>query len=135
MGIAEVLPGADVAKVRGEPREILALLEAHAPDVVFNLCEAPLGRPELEPHVAALLEWAGVRFTGSGSETLALCRRKDRVAAVLAGAGVPVPQRGADSPASSSRRTRTAPPASTTTLSARMTPRWRARAREPPARS
>jgi D-alanine-D-alanine ligase len=93
-GIATVLPGATVARVRGEPREILSLLEAHAPDVVFNLCEAPLGRPELEPQVAALLEWAGVRFTGSGSETLALCRRKDRVAAVLAGAGVPVPHPG-----------------------------------------
>ena len=94
LGIAEVLPGADVAQVRGEPREILALLETHAPDVVFNLCEAPLGRPELEPHVAALLEWAGVRFTGSGSETLALCRRKDRVGVVLASMGVPIPREG-----------------------------------------
>ena len=93
-GIAEVLPEARVAQVRGEPREILALLDAHTPDVVFNLCEAPLGRPELEPHVAALLEWAGVRFTGSGSETLALCRRKDRVSAVLASLGVPVPREG-----------------------------------------
>jgi D-alanine-D-alanine ligase len=93
-GIAEVLPGAHVAQVRGEPREILALLDAHAPDVVFNLCEAPLGRAELEPHVAALFEWAGVRFTGSGSETLALCRRKDRVTAVLASMGVPIPREG-----------------------------------------
>jgi D-alanine-D-alanine ligase len=91
-GIAEVLPDATVAQIRGAPREILAGLERHAPDVVFNLCEAPLGRPELEPHVAALLEWAGVRFTGSGSETLALCRRKDRVGAVLAAAGVPIPR-------------------------------------------
>ena len=93
-GIAEVLPDAAIAQIRGEPREILTLLERRAPDVVFNLCEAPLGRPELEPHVAALLEWAGVRFTGSGSATLALCRLKDRTAAVLAAAGVPVPRRG-----------------------------------------
>jgi D-alanine-D-alanine ligase len=93
-GIAEVLHDATVAQIRGEPREILARLERHAPDVVFNLCEAPLGRPELEPHVAALLEWAGVRFTGSGSETLALCRHKDRTTAVLAAAGIPVPRRG-----------------------------------------
>lgn len=90
-GIAEVLPEAVVARVRGEPREILAVLDAHAPEVVYNLCEAPLGRSEFEAHVAALLEWAGVRFTGSSSETLALCRRKDRTAAVLAAAGVPVP--------------------------------------------
>jgi D-alanine-D-alanine ligase len=59
---------------------------------VFNACEAPLGRPDLEAHVAALLEWLGVRFTGSGSETLALCRRKDRTKAVLAATGVPVPR-------------------------------------------
>ena len=93
-GIAEVLPDAAIAQIRGEPREILGMLERHAPDVVFNLCEAPRGRHELEPHVAALLEWAGVRFTGSGSATLALCRLKDRTAAVLAAAGVPVPRRG-----------------------------------------
>lgn len=91
-GVAEVLPGAVVAGVRGDVEEVLALLSAHKPAVVFNACEAPLGRPELEAHVAALLEWSGVRFTGSHSETLSLCRRKDRVNAVLAAAGVPVPR-------------------------------------------
>ena len=93
-GIAEVLPEAIVAGVHGEVREVLALLETYQPDVVFNACEAPLGRPDREAHVAALLEWLGVRFTGCGSETLALCRRKDRVNAMLATAGVPVPRTG-----------------------------------------
>ena len=89
-GIARALPGAQIAGVRGSVGEILEVLDAQRPDVVFNLCEAPFGRPHLEAHVAALLEWQGVRFTGSGSETLALCRRKDRTKAVLAAAGVPV---------------------------------------------
>jgi D-alanine-D-alanine ligase len=93
--IARLLPNAAVAGVRGEVREILSVLDTHRPDVIFNLCEAPLGRPCLESQVAALFEWAGVRFTGSGSETLALCRRKDRTKAVLAAAGVPVPRAGA----------------------------------------
>lgn len=93
-GLAEALPEAAVMGVRGEAREILALLSAHRPDVVFNACEAPLGRPDREAHVASLLEWTGVRFTGSGSETLALCRRKDRANAVLAVSGVPVPRQG-----------------------------------------
>lgn len=93
-GIAGALGGAVVVAVRGEPREIVEVLRARRPGVVFNLCEAPLGRPELEPHAAALLEWSGVPFTGSGSETLALCRRKDRTKAVLAAAGVPVPGPG-----------------------------------------
>lgn len=91
-GIADVLPEAVAAGVRGEATEILALLAAHKPDVVFNVCEAPLGRPGLEAHVAALLEWVAVRFTGCGSETLALCRRKDRTNAVLSAMGVRVPR-------------------------------------------
>lgn len=90
-GVAEALPDAIAVGVRGEAQEVIALLALHRPEVVFNVCEAPLGRPDLEAHVAALLEWMGVRFTGSGSETLALCRRKDRVSAVLAAAGVPIP--------------------------------------------
>jgi D-alanine-D-alanine ligase len=94
LGIAEVLPEAMVAGVHGEVREVLTLLAAYQPDVVFNACEAPLGRPDREAHVAALLEWLGVRFTGCGSETLALCRRKDRVNALLAATGIPVPRTG-----------------------------------------
>jgi len=93
-GIADAIPGAVVAGVRGRVEEVTALLEGHRPDVVFNACEAPLGRPDLEAHVAALLEWLGIRFNGSGSETLALCRRKDRTKAVLAANGVPVPCAG-----------------------------------------
>ena len=90
--IRKVLPEAELAGVRGEAREILSVLDRHQPDVVFNLCEAPLGRPDREAHPAALLEWLGVRYTGARSETLALCRRKDRTHSVLAAAGVPVPR-------------------------------------------
>jgi D-alanine-D-alanine ligase len=93
-GIREVMPDAIVAGVRGEVDEVLSVLSKDRPDVVFNLCEAPLGRPDREPHAAALLEWLGIRFTGSRSETLALCRRKDRVNAALLAAGVPVPRSG-----------------------------------------
>lgn len=93
-GLARALPEAEIAGVRGELPEILEKLDASRPEVVWNACEAPLGRPELEAHAAALFEWLGVRFTGSGSETLALCRRKDRTNAVLASRGVPVPREG-----------------------------------------
>jgi D-alanine-D-alanine ligase len=93
-GIAEVLPEALFSAVRGDVREVLSEVERICPDVVFNACEAPLGRPDLEAHVAALLEWLGIRFTGSRSETLALCRRKDRVNALLASFGVRVPREG-----------------------------------------
>ena len=90
-GVAAALPDAVVAGIRGDVQEVIGHLASIRPEVVFNVCEAPLGRPDLEAHVAALLEWMPVRFTGSRSETLALCRRKDRVKAVLAAAGAPVP--------------------------------------------
>ena len=93
-GIKLALPEVAICGVRGEVREILAVLEQHQPDVVFNLCEAPLGHPDFEAHAAALLELLGVRHTGAHSETLSLCRRKDRTAAVLAASGVPVPPAG-----------------------------------------
>ena len=92
--VHRALPGAEVVGVRGSAREILDILESSKPDVVFNLCEAPLGRPDLESHVAALFEWEGIRFTGAGSQTLELCRRKDWTKAVLTAAGVPVPRSG-----------------------------------------
>jgi D-alanine-D-alanine ligase len=92
--IAEALPHAAVAGISGELGEMLETLRAHRPDIVFNLCEAPLGRTDFEPHAAAVLEWMRIPFTGSGSEALALCRRKDRTNAVLAAAGVPVPRAG-----------------------------------------
>jgi len=92
--VASVLDHAVVAGVRGAAAEISGLVEAQQPDVVFNLCEAPLGQPSLEAHAAALFEWMGVAFTGSGSETLALCRRKPWMNAVLAGQGIAVPRAG-----------------------------------------
>jgi D-alanine-D-alanine ligase len=92
--VLHALPKAEVVGVRGSAREILGILESRRPDVVFNLCEAPLGRPDLESQVAALFEWEGIRFTGAGSQTLELCRRKDRTKAVLEAAGVPVPRAG-----------------------------------------
>ena len=90
--IAQALPEATVYGVRGEVNELLEILSRHEPAVVFNACEAPLGQPGLEAHCAALFEWLKVPFTGSGSEALALCRRKDRANAVLSAAGVPVPR-------------------------------------------
>jgi len=90
--VADVLPDAIICGVRGESREVIDVIERHEPDVVFNACEAPLGRPDLEAHCAALFEWLNVPFTGCGSEALALCRRKDHTNAVLAAAGVPLPR-------------------------------------------
>ena len=89
--VAGALDSPLVRPVYGWPAEMLEVLRQTSPDVVFNLCEAPLGRADLEAHTASLFEWAGVRFTGCGSETLAICRRKDITSAVLGAAGIGVP--------------------------------------------
>lgn len=60
-------------------------------DLVFNLVESLDGRAEDEPRIATLMELAGHPVTGASSETLGLCRRKDRVNALLGAAGLPVP--------------------------------------------
>lgn len=93
-GVLQALPGSVAVGIEGSLIEVTDAVQRHAPDVVFNLCEAPFGRPDREHHVAAVLEWLGVPFTGCGSETLALCRRKARTKAVLAARGVPVPREG-----------------------------------------
>ncbi|HEY8469611.1 MAG TPA: hypothetical protein VIL18_08210 [Longimicrobiales bacterium] len=67
------------------------LLREARVDLVFNLCEGVGGAAAREAHVAAVVELMGLPMTGSGSETLALARRKDRVNALLAAAGLPVP--------------------------------------------
>lgn len=90
--IAATIPAAVTAAVRGDPAEMLALIAREQPSVIFNLCEAPLCDPRLEPHAAALFEWLRLPFTGARSETLALCRRKDLTKRVLAAAGVRVPR-------------------------------------------
>lgn len=61
-------------------------------DLVFNLCEGVLGVAQWEDHVAAALEFAGIPFTGAGSWTVAVCRRKGVANALLAHAGLPVPE-------------------------------------------
>jgi D-alanine-D-alanine ligase len=92
--VGRTIENALVIGIQGEVREVISVLEKHQPDVVFNCCEAPLGRPDREAHIAALFEWLGVSFTGSGSECLALSRRKDRVNPLLNSAGIRTPHSG-----------------------------------------
>ena len=89
--IAAVTPGAIIAGVRGDVKEVVEAIGRYRPDVVFNACEEPFGRSELGWHSAALLEWLDIPFTGCGSATLAVCQRKDFTNAILAAADVAIP--------------------------------------------
>lgn len=68
------------------------LTSARRADLVFNLCEGVNGIALWEDHVVAALEFAGVPYTGAGSWTVAVCRRKGVANALLAHAGLPVPE-------------------------------------------
>ncbi len=69
----------------------LAALRTAEAELVFNLCEGVAGVSAGEVGAAAVVELFGLPMTGSPAETLALARRKDRVNALLAAAGLPVP--------------------------------------------
>jgi D-alanine-D-alanine ligase len=75
--------------VSRDPGVLLAGLRQHRPDVVFNLFEGLADSSETEAHVAGLLEWLGVPFTGSPYQTLCLARSKHLTKHLLRGAGLP----------------------------------------------
>ncbi len=72
-------------------RELEALRAGPLPDAVINLCESFAGLAEGEPWVASWLEAAGLGYTGSPPECLALARHKARTKLLLRGAGLPTP--------------------------------------------
>jgi D-alanine-D-alanine ligase len=67
-------------------------LRAARPALVFNLCEGVAGDARYEAPVAGALELLGVPHTGSSAWTTALCQRKPAANALLAAAGLPVPE-------------------------------------------
>jgi len=92
--VISVVPGAIAQGIEGHDDEFANLVREHRPGVVFNLCEAPLGRPDREAHAASRWQSLGVRFTGARGATLELCRVKDRVNALLSACGIASPGRG-----------------------------------------
>jgi D-alanine-D-alanine ligase len=72
-----------------DPLVLLKGIRRHRPDVVFNLFEGLADCSETEAHVAGLLEWLGLPFTGSPYQTLCLARNKAMTKHLLQGAGLP----------------------------------------------
>ncbi|MBX6364028.1 MAG: D-alanine--D-alanine ligase [Gemmatimonadetes bacterium] len=102
LGVLEAVEAVDLAlrKLGHEPVRVevgptlegwIGRLADAAADLVFNLCEAVAGRSADEARVAAAIELLGLPTTGSPSDVLALALRKDRLYALLAAAGLPVP--------------------------------------------
>src|SRR5262245_19800557 len=70
--------GFDVVRlgVCRDPGVLLAGLRDLRPDVVFNLFEGLADHSYTEAHVAGLLDWLGVPYTGCPYQTLCLARSK-----------------------------------------------------------
>jgi D-alanine-D-alanine ligase len=81
--------------VGSAPSELFAAvaeLARRAPDLVFNLCESLDGDARHEALLPALLDLAGIPYTGSGPLALGLALRKDVTKRMLRAAGVPTPE-------------------------------------------
>jgi len=71
------------------PEHLLHSVRTIQPDVVFNLFEGFGTRPASEYHVAGLLNWLSVPYTGCPVEAMVLGRDKVRTKQLLRGAGLP----------------------------------------------
>jgi D-alanine-D-alanine ligase len=71
------------------PEMLLNTVRTTKPDVVFNLFEGFGTRPASEYHVAGLLNWLDVPYTGCPVEAMVLARDKARTKHLLRGAGLP----------------------------------------------
>ncbi len=72
-----------------DPSVLLDGLREYRPDVVFNLFEGLADFGDTEAHVAGILEWLELPFTGCPYQTLCLARSKHLTKHLLAGAGLP----------------------------------------------
>lgn len=79
------------AGVKHDPAVLLRAVEDFQPDVIFNLYEGLASDPGSEAHMAGLLEWLAIPFTGSPALTLSLCRNKHLTKQLLLGGGLPTP--------------------------------------------
>src|SRR3712207_2387164 len=69
--------------------DIATVLQAVAPDVVFNALHGPMGE---DGTIQGLLEVLKIPYTHSGVLASALAMQKDKAKIIMAAAGVPVPR-------------------------------------------
>ena len=91
---ALVSRGHKVKKIAAEP-DALGLANALAKDrseIIFNICDGLGGVTARATQVAAILELFGKRFTGSGSEAMAIAQDKVLTKQLFAHYGIPSPR-------------------------------------------
>lgn len=71
------------------PSVLLEEVKRVRPDVIFNLFEGFGDRPASEYHIAGLIEWLGIPYTGCPLEAMVVGRDKVRTKYLLQGAKLP----------------------------------------------
>jgi len=87
--VAETL-GATLVAVRDDV--VASLHELRNFDVVVNLCEGVLGRPDWEKNFALGLEMLGIRHTSCEPIATGICIEKKLVKRILLASGIPTPR-------------------------------------------
>ncbi len=72
-----------------DPEPLIEEVRRQRPDVVFNLFEGFGDYPQSEYHIAGLLDWLKIPFTGCSVESMVFGRDKVRTKYLLQGAGLP----------------------------------------------
>lgn len=71
------------------PTAFLESVHKHHPEVIFNLFEGLGDRPASEYHLAGMIEWLRIPYTGCPLEAMVLGRDKIRSKYLFQGAGLP----------------------------------------------
>jgi D-alanine-D-alanine ligase len=79
------------AAIGRDPEGLVSAVQERRPDVIFNLFEGLADQYDTESHVAGLLDWLGIPYTGSPYRTLCLARNKPLTKYLLRGADLPTP--------------------------------------------
>lgn len=81
-----------IFSVDDDIHRLIDLLDHNPPDAVFNLCEAVLGKAELEMPIAGVYELFGVSYTGAPALTLGIALNKAIAKSIFVANGIPTPR-------------------------------------------
>lgn len=81
-----------IFSVDDDIHRLIHLLDHNPPDAIFNLCEAVLGKAELEMPIAGVYELFGIPYTGAPALTLGIALDKAIAKSIFVANGVTTPK-------------------------------------------
>jgi D-alanine-D-alanine ligase len=81
-----------IFSVDDDIHRLISFLDIERPDLIFNLCEAVLGRASLEMAIAGIYELYDVPYTGSQALALGIALNKGLSKAIFTAHNIPTPR-------------------------------------------